>query len=65
LVNAQAKDYSWVKVPVTIDRGRTTEVHLDGNWNLPADVPKTKLVNVPNGNPVGWRAECTQAMEVD
>ena len=57
LVKAQAKDYFWVKVPVTIERGRTTRVHLDDNWNPPADAPRTKLVTAPNGNPVGWRTE--------
>jgi hypothetical protein len=57
LVKARAKDYLQVEVPVTIERGRTTRVHLDDNWRLPADAPKRELVSLPNGNPVGWRAE--------
>jgi hypothetical protein len=60
LVKAHAKDYFWVNVPVTIERGRTTRVHLDDNWKLPANTPKTELVSMPNGNPVGWRAESTK-----
>jgi hypothetical protein len=56
-VKAQAKDYLWVKVPVTIERGRTTRVHLDDNWKPTADAPRQELVTMPNGNPVGWRAE--------
>jgi hypothetical protein len=62
LVKAQAKDYFWVNVPVSIERGRTTEVHLDDNWNPSGDVQKAKLVTVPNGNPVGWRTESTHAV---
>jgi hypothetical protein len=57
LVKAQAKDYSWVKVPVMIERGRTTRVHLDDNWKPAADAPKQELITMPNGNSVGWRAE--------
>ena len=55
LVKAQARDYSWVELPVTIERGRTTRVHLDDDWKLPTDTPKQKLVSMPNGRPVGWR----------
>ncbi len=57
LVKAQANDYFWVDVPVTIERGQTTRVHLDDNWKLPSDTPKTEPVSLPNGNPVGWQAE--------
>jgi hypothetical protein len=57
LVKAQAMDYLWVEVPVTIERGRTTRVHLDDNWKLSADTPKNELVSMPNGKPAGWRAE--------
>ena len=59
LVRAQAKDYLQVEVPVTIERGRTTRVHLDDNWKPPADTPKKELVTLPNGNPVGWRIAST------
>ncbi|MGP8198390.1 MAG: hypothetical protein ACLQU4_02675 [Limisphaerales bacterium] len=56
VVKAQAKDYFWVNVPVTIERGRTTRVHLDENWRPPADAPKDEVVIGPDGSPVGWRA---------
>jgi len=59
-VKAQAKDYLRVEVPVTIEQGRTTRVHLDDNWKLPADTPKREVVSLPNGHPVGWRAESTK-----
>jgi hypothetical protein len=57
LVKAQAKDYFWVNVPVTIKRGRTTRVHLDQDWQIPTYAAKTDVVSLPDGNPVGWRAE--------
>ena len=56
-LKAQANDYLWVDVPVTIERGQTTRVHLDDNWKLPANASKTELVSLPNGNPAGWRAD--------
>jgi hypothetical protein len=56
LVKAQAKDYLWVEVPVIIDPGRTTRVHLDDAWQTPPGTPKTELVSLPAGHPVGWRA---------
>jgi hypothetical protein len=65
LVKAQAEDYSWIKVPVTIERGRTTGVHLDGKWKPPADAPKTAVVSMPNGYPVGWRADSSKALGIN
>jgi len=59
LVKAKASGYFWVDVPVTIERGRTTEVHLDDNWQLPVETSDRELVKMPNDNLVGWRAEST------
>jgi len=56
IVVAQARDYLDVKVPVSVERGRTTRVHLDGNWKPPMNTAKGKLVRLPNGHPIGWRA---------
>jgi hypothetical protein len=56
IVIAQARDYEQVKVPVTVERGRTTRVHLDGTWKPPMNTAKGKLVRLPNGKPIGWRA---------
>jgi len=56
VVKAQAKDYFWVQVPVVIEPGRITKVHLDDAWQTPTGTPKTELVSVPAGYPVGWRA---------
>ena len=65
LVKAQAKDYLQVEVPVTIERGRTTRVHLDDNWKPPAGTPSGQLVSLPDGTPVGWRAESTKQITAD
>jgi hypothetical protein len=61
LVKARANDYLTVMVPVRIECGRTTTVHLDDNWNMPAGVPVTAVVSLPNGQAVGWRASSTNA----
>jgi hypothetical protein len=60
LVKARSADYLWVKVPVRIEQGRTTRVHLDDNWQLPANMANGELVRMPNGKPVGWRVETTK-----
>jgi hypothetical protein len=57
LVSARAQGYLRVKVPVVIESGRTTRVHLDAKWNPPAGTPKAELVEVPGGYPVGWRTD--------
>ncbi len=59
IVQARAKGYGniWIKVPVVIQDGQTTWVHLDNGWMVPAGTAKTELVSVPSGYPVGWRAD--------
>jgi hypothetical protein len=64
VVKAQAKDYFWVEVPVTIEAGRTTRVHLDEHWQPPVNTPTNGLVSMPNGIPVGWRAEPAKEIEI-
>jgi hypothetical protein len=54
-VSARSTDGLLVNIPVVIDRDRTNKVHLDENWKLPADTPKTEIVCAPGGYPVGWR----------
>jgi hypothetical protein len=65
LVKAEAKDYYSVAVPVTIERGRTTRVHLDDKWTPPADAPKRGIVSTPAGNPVGWKAAAAQEFGIN
>jgi len=56
IVRSRANDYLRVEVPVIIERGRTTRVHLDCDWKYPAGTQMRELVSLPDGNPVGWRA---------
>jgi hypothetical protein len=64
LVKAEAQDYLSVKVPVEIENGRTTRVHLDDNWKPTTNLPKSEVVSAPDGQPVGWRAEPPKAFEL-
>jgi hypothetical protein len=57
MVFARAQGFLRVRVPVVIEGGRTTRVHLDADWNVPPGIPKSGLVQVPNGYAVGWRAD--------
>jgi hypothetical protein len=45
-----------VIVPVVIEAGRTTDVHLNGHWKPPVNTPDGELVRAPAGFPIGWRA---------
>ncbi len=45
-----------VIVPVVIEPGRTTDVHLNGHWKPPLNTPDSELVRMPAGFPIGWRA---------
>ena len=47
--------YRGVTVPVTIAAGRTTVVHLDGDWHPPVNVSSNRIVRLPNGEAVGWQ----------
>lgn len=60
-VEAVAEDYDdvtlRVMVPVLIEPGLTTTVHLDGNWNPMISMKKSdEMVQLPNGHIVGWHA---------
>lgn len=53
IVKARAKNAFWTIVPVVVEPGEITKVHLDGQWQPPAK--NTELVMAPAGYPVGWR----------
>lgn len=61
LIKADANFDVWgavaypVTVPVVVQADRTTEVHLDAVWKVPANVPANEFVYLPGGKPVGWR----------
>ena len=54
---AESTGYGQVHVPVVIEPGRTTAVHLDGDWK-PSEEPTNAadLVRLPDAEIVGWRA---------
>ena len=49
-----------VTVPVVIQKGKITAVHLDNNWFPSSNTPADKLVFLPNGDAVGWSGESTE-----
>ncbi len=52
---AESASYGRVTVTVLIEPGRTTVVHLDGNWKPSTGVDANKLVLLPDGEAVGWK----------
>jgi hypothetical protein len=57
LLDESAIEGFLVGLPSTIQRGRSSRVHLDDNWKLSADTPKGNLVNLPDVQLGGWRAK--------
>src|ERR1039457_4479679 len=58
-VLAESTDYGQVRVPVVIQSGQTTKVHLEGkgSWNpKKSSAGSTHLVCFPEGEIVGWQA---------
>lgn len=54
-IDTSATNFGPVRVPVVIEAGRTTFVHLDGNDEADP-VPAEAAVRLPNGSPIGARA---------
>ncbi len=54
-VKAESADYFWVQVPVKIETGKTTNLHLDGRWSPPPGTPDGDIIKLPDGRPVGWK----------
>jgi hypothetical protein len=49
-----------VTVPVVIEQGKTTAVHLDGNWMPPRKTSPDQLVGLPDGAIAGWSSTVTR-----
>ena len=66
-VEAEAEHQASVKVPVIIEGGRLTSVHLDGDWKGKdvEEVDKADLVKLPDGEVVGWRAGTRSSSKKD
>ncbi|HEY4416280.1 MAG TPA: hypothetical protein VGO57_11350 [Verrucomicrobiae bacterium] len=58
-VVAESDSYGRVTVPVVIEDGKTTVVHLDRNWSLGAKSTAVaiakNLVHLPDGEAIGWK----------
>lgn len=54
-VVAESSAYGRVTVPVVIQKGRSTVVHLDRDWRPSANISTNELVYLPNGEAVGWK----------
>jgi hypothetical protein len=52
-----------VTVPVVIQQGKTTIVHLDRNWWPPSKTDTNQLVFLPDGEAVGWSSSITKSSE--
>jgi hypothetical protein len=59
---AQSEAYNLVSVPVVIQAGKTTEVHLGTHWKAPPNTPTNEFVYLPDGRPVGWKNISTNSV---
>jgi hypothetical protein len=53
---AQSEAYGRVTVPVVIESGRTTTIHLERDWKPAANLSRN-VVRLPDGEAVGWSAK--------
>ena len=51
-----------VTVPVIIQKGKTTVVHLDRNWWPPSNTPTNQLVFLPDGEVLGWSGSISKSV---
>ena len=58
VVIAKSTDYGQVRVPVLIEPGQTTTVHLEGrgSWAPEHSTTHSSLVRFPDGEVIGWSA---------
>ena len=52
-----------VTVPVVVQQGKTTIVHLDRNWWPPSKTATNQLAFLPDGEAVGWSISITKSSE--
>lgn len=53
-VVAESESYGRVTVPVMIEEGKMTEIHLDRNWTPNTNLLTGRIVRLPDGEAVGW-----------
>jgi len=60
-VVAQSSAYGRVTVPVVIEGGRQTIVHLDRQWQPAKSAASNDLVRFPDGEAIGWSGATAQS----
>jgi hypothetical protein len=55
-VLAQSERYNAVSVPVVIQPGKITEVHLGCHWLAPSNASTNEIAYLPDGRPIGWKS---------
>jgi hypothetical protein len=56
---AESADYGQVRIPVLIQAGHTTKIHMEGKGSWKPQKPAVAnagLVRFPDGEPIGWLA---------
>ncbi len=61
LVVAEAEGYGRVRIPVTVKPRQMTVLHLERGWKPPEEAKASDLVLLPDGQPIGWRADLGKA----
>ena len=60
LVKGAAEFYGQVTVPVVVRPDQTTRVVLQPGWKPSGEVASSDLVRMPDGYPIGWRADLSR-----
>ena len=53
---ADDQGYGRLKIPVVVRPRQITTLHLDGAWEPPAHASSADVVQLPNGEYIGWSA---------
>jgi len=60
-VEAESSTYGPVTVPVVIEAGKTTILHLDGVWRPASNISSNQLVRLPDGDAIGWSSKIVKS----
>jgi hypothetical protein len=60
---AQSYSYGRVTVPVVIQAGGTTVVHLDRDWRPSSNISSNQVVRLPDKEAVGWSSSVANSSE--
>jgi hypothetical protein len=59
-VVAESSAYGRVTVPIIVQSGKTTVLHLDRGWRPASNISSTEVVRLPDGEAVGWSSALTK-----